>query len=156
MPETVCWGVFKRSDVTSLLPSGGKVTLDEDLEFDMHGSTVRSSTCVLYVDGNNKFLASVSRHRSAETIDWSTWSKNDPDELRVGTKAIIWGKGDGLLAGAASYVTCGSEAPENARYLELDITAWAIPKADEARVTLEKQIEDFTEYASTELSCTPR
>ncbi len=157
MPQSVCWDVFKGSDVTGLLPSGGgKVTVDEDPAFDPYSTTRDSANCVLYVDGNTKFLVSVKRHASTQTIDWSTWDGLAPVEVPVGTKAIVWGNKNASLAGASSYVACDSSAPGPTKFLELEVVAQSAPDTKRARATLKKQIQDFTKYASSELECSAR
>ncbi|MEL5960049.1 hypothetical protein AADR41_35730 [Streptomyces sp. CLV115] len=146
LPKRICWNAFASSDVSPILPTGEKATLSawpfvltEDYD---------SVNCVLYIDGNTKFSASVSLE-AFEGVDWSSFNKANPKPIDVGEKGILWG------AGAAAYFICEpSEGPNSpGKYIDLQISTHSVPDKSKLPSVLPKLLRQLVAFVQRELKC---
>ncbi|MEU2127521.1 hypothetical protein [Streptomyces sp. NPDC018352] len=146
LPERICWGAFASSDVSPVLPTGERATfsswpfvLTEDHD---------SVSCILYIDGNTKFSASVSLE-AFEGVDWSSWEKANPKPIDVGEKGIFWG------TGASAYFTCEPSKGPNSpgKYIDLYVSAGDAPDESKLPKVLPKLLRQFVAFVQRELKC---
>ncbi|MFF5500401.1 hypothetical protein [Streptomyces roseolus] len=151
LPERICWGgAFAGSDVTPFLPPGGRA------EFSPQAGRALSlvgerdpAICTLYVDGKRRFQASVTRWKSAESIDWTERTSARPERLDVGDRGILW------TGGAASAFACESaERPQSpGKYVELRISAEHAPDQYRLRAALPELMTKLMAFARSGLQC---
>jgi hypothetical protein len=146
LPERICWNAFSSSDVSPILPTGEKATLSawpfvltDDYD---------SVNCVVYIDGNTKFLASVSLE-AFEGVDWSSFDKANPKPIDVGEKGIFWG------TGASAYFTCEPSKGPNSpgKYIDLTISTHGAPDESKLPRVLPKLLRQLVAFVQRELKC---
>ncbi|MEV6203026.1 hypothetical protein AB0M64_24085 [Streptomyces sp. NPDC051771] len=151
LPARVCWGgAFAGSDVTPLLPAGGRAEFSPQADRALALAEERDTAiCTLYIDGKMRFQASVTRWRSAESIDWTARASARPEPLDVGEKGILW-KG-----GASSSFTCESarNRKSTGKHIELRISAEYAPDKRRLRTDLPELMKKLMAFARSELRC---
>ncbi|MFD8825513.1 hypothetical protein ACFV1C_24585 [Streptomyces sp. NPDC059605] len=146
MPKRICWDVFASSDVSPILPPGERVNIS-DHPFALT-EDYRSVSCLVYIDGNTKFMADVSLG-DFEGVDWSSFDKADPKPIDVGEKGIFWG------TGASAYFTCEPSKGPNSpgKYIDLYVSSDGAPDKSKLPTVLPKLLRQLVEFVRRELKC---
>ncbi|WP_328944540.1 hypothetical protein OG259_26605 [Streptomyces sp. NBC_00250] len=105
----------------------------------------KSATCVVYLDGNNHFMATADREPGAFDLDWSTWEKAGGAPLDVGEQGLIWN------SGTVTYFFC--EKPDSRDKIELHLSATIRDDVPKARRLLTELTKKYLVFAKKELGC---
>jgi hypothetical protein len=144
IPGRVCWDAFTGSDVEPFLRDGEKARSQTRLPFELYGWK-SSVTCVVYVDGNNQFMATAARQAGDVDLDWSTWERAGGTPLDVGEQGLIWN------SGTVTYFFCGK--PDSRDKIELRLDGSIRDDIPKARRLLTELTKKYLAFAQKELDC---
>ncbi|MEU8616979.1 hypothetical protein [Streptomyces sp. NPDC048623] len=123
------------------LPDGEKARSDEGYLFNLYGSR-DAVTCVVYVDGNNHFMASANR---GYPIEWSTEERAGGTRLAVGERGLIWD------SGTVTYFVC--KRPDSSDKIQLHLSGDIPEDVPKARRLLADLTKKYLAFAQKQLGC---
>lgn len=144
VPARLCWDAFAGSEVDPFLPDGERVSSDPRTPFELYGIR-KSATCVVYLDGNNHFMATARRQLGAFDLDWSTWEKAGGTPLDVGEQGLIWD------SGTVTYFFC--EKPDSRDKIELSLDGSIRDDVPKTRRLLTELTKKYLAFAEKKLGC---
>ncbi|MEW2417756.1 hypothetical protein AB0953_29115 [Streptomyces sp. NPDC046866] len=113
LPERSCFGVFTRQDLAPLVGKGTEVHEDGPVDMRLTAER-RGATCVVDVDGEGRFDASVTRQALNESFFWNAQLiQPRADPLTLGDKGIVYD------TGARVALTCTSPGGDS---FQLEVT----------------------------------
>ncbi|MFI5765822.1 hypothetical protein ACIA8F_33430 [Streptomyces sp. NPDC051563] len=147
LPDRVCWGAgaFAGKDVARTAGKGTKVRDDSPAVFTLP-EIDKGTSCQLYVDGDTRFSARASRRSVDQDFQWSSWEKESPDRIDIGSGGIVWD------SGAAISFTCKS--PEGPYKVELVLTSGSgAGKPKDPRAYFTEMMDPYHRFAVEQLHC---